>query len=587
MKPLVIGALALSFTLTSGCAKGPNEALATASKAADTVFIDARAYTVNEQQPWAQAVAVKDGEIVFVGSNEGANTLIGQHTEVTDLDGKMLLPGFIDTHAHPTLAAMMSDSLELDFNDDEVTWLAQIKEYVADNPNKPAYTGFGFYASSFKSGLPHKGQLDAIESDKPIILIDAGGHTAWVNSKALELAGIDKNTPDPIPGSHFYQRDGQGNPTGYCLESQSFLPMLAPFAKVDSIVESAPEVLWLMNSAGLTTVFDAGMMGFEQQGFSAYQTLEKRGELPLRLVGSYMVQNPNVVPKAIAEFKRLKKEFASDLISPSVIKIHNDGTKEALTAAMSEDYSNDKGNKGATLLGPKALTAFVKDINLEGIDIHIHAIGDLAISEALDAFEAARLEAPDQGNRFSIAHNEFMEDRDLKRFAQLDVVAQTTPIWFAGGSDEMIQKIMGTTRADKLNRFKTVEDAGGTLSFGSDFPSESVAGVFPTYNMEVGMTRQHIGKPNSVIAQPESERLSLKSMIKGYTLNAAYQLNMENEIGSIELGKKADLVVMQENLFEVDVYDIHSVRVEQVYVAGQQVYSRNWKSWLAEYLLDI
>ncbi len=586
MKPVLISALAMSISLLSGCANGP-EAQATQAQAADTVFVDAMVYTVNEQQPWAQAVAVKEGKIVYVGSNEGANALIGQHTQVTDLDGKMLLPGFIDTHAHPTMAAMLSDSLQLNLNDDEVALLKQIKEYVDDNPDKPGYTGMGFYASNFKNGLPHKKQLDAIESNKPIVLLDSGGHTAWVNSKALELAGIDKNTPDPIPGSHYYQRDEQGNPTGYCLESQSFLPMLAPFAKVDEIVKSAPEVLWLMSSAGLTTVFDAGMAGFEQQGFSAYQTLEKRGELPFRLVGSYMVQNPKVVPIAISEIKRLNKEFASDLISPSVIKIHNDGTKEALTAAMSEDYSNDKGNKGATLLGPKVLTKFVKDINQAGIDIHIHAIGDLAISEALDAFAAARLDAPNQGNRFSIAHNEFMEDRDLLRFAQLDVVAQTTPIWFASGGDEMIQKIMGKTRADKLNRFKSVENAGGTLSFGSDFPTESLAGVFPTYNMEVGMTRQTVGEPNARIAQPESERLSLKSMIKGYTLNAAYQLNMETEIGSIEVGKKADLVVLQDNLFEVDVYDIHGVRVDSSYVNGKQVYARNWQTWLAEWVLDI
>ncbi len=586
MKPVLISALAFSIGLVSGCANSP-EGQAIQAQAADTIFVDAKVYTVNEQQPWAQAVAVKAGKIVYVGSNEGANALIGQHTQVTDLDGKMLLPGFIDTHAHPTMAAMLSDSLELNFNDDEAALLKQIKEYVDDNPDKPGYTGMGFYAANFKNGLPHKTQLDAIESNKPIVLLDSGGHTAWVNSKALELAGIDKNTPDPIPGSHFYQRDEKGNPTGYCLESQSFLPMLAPFAKVDEIVESAPEVLWLMNSAGITTVFDAGMAGFEQQGFSAFQALEKKGELPLRLVGSYMVQNPNVVPIAISEIKRLNKEFASDLISPSVIKIHNDGTKEALTAAMSEDYSNDKGNKGTTLLGPKALTDFVKDINQAGIDIHIHAIGDQAISEALDAFEAARLDAPSQGNRFSIAHNEFMEDRDLKRFAALDVVAQTTPIWFASGADEMVQKIMGNTRADKLNRFKSVELAGGTLSFGSDFPTESLAGVFPTYNMEVGMTRQYVGEPNSKIAQPESERLSLKSMIKGYTLNAAYQLNMETEIGSIEVGKKADLVVLQDNLFEVDVYDIHGVRVDSSYVDGKQVYARNWQSWLAELVLDI
>ncbi len=588
MKPVLISALAFSFGLVTGCANGP-EAQVTQEKAADTVFVDALVYTVNEQQPWAQAVAVKDGEIVFVGSNEGANALIGQHTQVTDLDGKMLLPGFIDTHAHPILAAGMSHALELSLEDDESVWLEQIADYVASNPNMESYLGFGFYAAKMKT-LPSKEMLDKITAHKPIVLMDAGGHSAWVNSKALEIAGIDKNTPDPIPGSHFYQRNADGSPTGYCLESQTFFPLMQAVNAITTqgMVKGSEELFWLMNSAGITTVYDAGMMGFENLGYQAYQQLEAKGALPLRIVGSYMVQNPNQIPHAINRLKSLKLKYSSELVRPHVMKIHNDGTKEAYTAAMFEDYAGQPGNKGGTLLDQSTLTKLVRDVSKEGFDIHIHAIGDKAVHEALNAFERARLDNLTHKPRFSMAHNELILDEDLSRFAQLDVVAQTTPFWFAGGDGQFEIDAVGIERAEKLYRFKAVQDAGAKLTFGSDFPaSEGMGGLFPTYNIEMGMTRQAVGEPQSRRAKPLNSLLTLETMIKGYTLNAAYQLNMEDEIGSIEVGKKADLVVLQDNLFEVDVYDIHGVRVDSSYLLGKKVYERNWETWLVELVLDI
>ena len=588
MKQRTFSALALSIGLITGCASGPGDTVHSGT-AADSVFVDGQVYTVNEQQPWAQAVAVKGGEIVFVGSSDEAKKLIGQHTQVTDLDGKMVLPGFIDTHAHPIMAAGMSGALELNYQDGEQVWLEQLADYVADNPHMDAYLGFGFYAATMDA-LPTKEALDNIVADKPVIIMDAGGHSAWVNSKALELGGIDKNTPDPIPGSHFYQRNDDGSPTGYCLESQTFFPLIKAVKAVTTqgMMAGSEELFWLMNSAGITTVYDAGMMGFEDMGYEAYKKLEASDNLPLRVVGSYMVQNPKQIPHAISRLKSLKENYSSELVRPSVIKIHNDGTKEAYTAAMFEDYHNQPGNKGSTLLDQATLTQLVKDINKAGIDIHIHAIGDKAVHEALNAFESARLDNLAHKPRFSMAHNELILDKDLSRFAKIDVVAQTTPFWFSGGDGQFELEAVGKERAEKLYRFKAVQDAGARLTFGSDFPaSEGMGGLFPAYNIEMGMTRQAPGESDSRRAKPVNALLTLETMIKGYTLNAAYQLNMETEIGSIEVGKKADLVVLQDNLFEVDVYDIHGVRVDSSYVNGKQVYKRNWQTWLAELVLDI
>lgn len=573
-----------------GCTKVEKSGRYAIGDGADLVLTDARVYTANTKEPWAEAVAVKGNKIVFVGSGAEIKRYIGSNTEVKDLNGKMLLPGFIDTHAHPVMAAGMSKGLELNPEDSESALLEQLAEFVRENPDYQGYLGFGFHSDVFNSGKPHKSVLDKVVPDKPVILIDSGGHAAWVNSKALELTGITKDTPDPIPGSHFYERDKGGNPTGYCLEGQTFFPMIKKLGlmSVGAIVDGSEDLFWLMSGAGITTVFDAGMMGFEETGYQALQTLEKTGELPFRVVGSYMVLHPSQAGAVIDELKNIKANFSSNLIRPKAIKIQNDGTKEARTAAMFQDYTDDPGNKGSTLLDSDTLNALVRNISREGLDIHIHAIGNKAVNDGLNAFELARKDAPDTGSRFSMAHLESVLDDDLGRFGELDVVAQTTPFWFYYGEGEHARGALGRSRAEKLYRFKAINDAGGKLSFGSDFPaSEGIGGLFPLYNMEMGMTRQLPGDPDSPITQPESARLSLETMIQGYTINAAYQLNMEREIGSIEVGKKADLVILQKDLFAIDVYDIHRVRVDSVYMDGKKVYGRNWQSWIMEFALGI
>ena len=542
---------------------------------ADYLFINGKVYTVNDKQPWAEAVAVKGKEIIFVGNSEDAKAFQTKTTNVIDLNGKMLLPGFIDTHAHPVMAAAYHGSLILDPEESIENWISETKKYIKENPDKPYYVGFGFLAAIFGSDGPKKELLDAISTDKPILLLDEGWHSAWVNSKALEVTGIDKDTPDPIPNIHFYKRDKKGNPTGWCVENNSFAPIINKLGVVstENIIEKSTELFDLFSSVGITSFYDAGMTGFEDTGYSALQELEKQNKLPFRIVGSYGIHNTSQLKDAVKNLKRLKKTFTSELIHPQVMKIHNDGTVEAFTAYLFEDYKDQKGNKGAILLEGDILKNFVTEVDQSGFDIHIHAIGDKSINEALNAFEATKKVNPNSKNRYAIAHNQMIIDTDLPRYGELGVICQSTPYWFSylyeGDDDSKITTEPTGERANKYNRFRSVQKGGGILTFGSDFPATgSVEGMFPLTNIEIGITRKPMNFKDAPTTPPTDEILSLETMINGYSMNAAYQLKLEKEIGSIEVGKKADIVILEENLFDQKPYNIHKNKVIMTMMNG-------------------
>jgi predicted amidohydrolase YtcJ len=255
------------------------------------------------------------------------------------------------------------------------------------------------------------------------------------------------------------------------------------------------------------------------------------------------------------------------------MKIHNDGTGEAFTAYLFKDYKDQKGNKGAILLEGDILKDFVTEVDRSGFDIHIHAIGDKAINEALNAFEATKKENPNSKNRYTIAHNQMIIDTDLPRYGELGVICQSTPYWFSylyeGGKDSKITTEPTGDRANTYNRFQSVQKGGGILTFGSDFPATgSLEGMHPLANIEIGITRKPMNFKDAPATPPTDETLSLETMINGYTIDAAYQLKLENEIGSIEVGKKADIVILEENLFDQKPYDIHKNKVIMTMMNG-------------------
>lgn len=538
---------------------------------ADLVLTDGTIHTVSEATPRATAVAIRDGEIVYVGDDDGVERFVGPETEVVDLDGRLLLPGFIDTHAHPTQAAGLSYALRISSEVSTEDLLLQVAAYAARDSERGFVLGFGFDESAFGREGPRRELLDSVVSDRPVILVDEGGHSAWVNSAALAAFGIDATTPDPIPGAHYYQRDPDGTPTGWLVESQAYMPHLAALGAFDAAAAARPNnlVYGLFSSAGITTVYDAGMSAFEVQGLEALAELDRQGLLRFRVVASHQIQHPNQVPGAVERFAELRRLYDGDRLHVGMIKIHNDGTTEARTAAYFEPYTDLPSSSGAVLLEPATLNPFVVAADRAGIDVHIHAIGDRAVREALDAIALARAANPRADTRHTLAHVEQITDADVPRFAALDVTAQTTPYWYSLDYTEH-HLIIGSERLRQLYRLQELIESGARVTYGSDFPATGpdLLSMSPLWNIEAGATRQAIGDPTAPILGGDDARTSVEDMVRGYTIDAAHQLHMEEQVGSIEVGKRADLVLLGRNIFEIPLHEIHGATVLATMVDG-------------------
>ncbi|MGB5512737.1 MAG: amidohydrolase [Woeseiaceae bacterium] len=551
-----------------GCSK-PAET----DRSADFVFTNAKVYTVNESMPWAEAVAVKGNEIVYVGDAAGAEILVAQGTKRHDLGGRLLLPGFIDSHLHPVTGGAYAKALSLDTLGTVDEWVAAIADYAEANKDAPVLFGYGFLATTFGPIGPTRQLIDAIVPDKPVLIMDEGFHAAWANTAALKALNITQDTPDPAPNFSYYKRDANGDATGYLLEGTAGMAMDALDVITEEVVyEGTGIIIDILNAYGVTAGFDAGLIGYETMAPSVLQRLEKNGELTLRLLGSYRPSGPEDVADAVDNALEWGRTLKGERYHYRVLKIMDDGTIEGRTAAMFEDYQGEPGNSGETVFTQEEMNTMVVGAARNNIDVHIHALGERAIHESLNAIEVAREEVPDSTSRYALCHIEVITDQDLPRFAELDVIAQSTPLWAA--YDTFGEQFVSADQFNRYWRYKSLEDLGVRLTFGSDFPASGAGtlGLSPVVQIEIGHTRQEEGQPDAPVQPRESERLEVASLVRGFTINAAYQMQMEDEIGSIEVGKKADLIVLDQDIFEVDAYDIHKTRVLLTMLDGEIVY---------------
>ena len=541
---------------------------------ADTIYTNAKVYTVDDQQPWAEAVAIKGTQILAVGSNQSMSAHTGTATSVENLAGQMVLPGFVDSHAHPIAGGAYILTLALDSYAQPSAWLQAIEEYANANPDLPIIFGYGFLASSFGEHGPTKGMIDKVVSDRPVLIMDEGFHGGWANSKALEVLAITKDTPPLVPGFSYYKRDQNGEPTGYLLEATANKAMGdLEVITTESTIKGAAMLFEIMNSYGITAVFDAGVFDIGDVHLDILRQLDNDNAMTVRYVGSYMQASQSGVENAVDVVKALRQKTKDHKSPIRMLKIMNDGTIEGKTAAMFEDYQNQPGNKGETVFTQQQMDQLIGGSASNNIDVHIHALGERAIHETLNAIELAGKTYPYSDSRFTICHIQVIADSDMPRFAELDVIAQSTPLW--ASFDAQGKKFVSDDQFERYFRFNSLKELGVRLSFGSDFPASGAGtlGMSPIYNMEIGRTRQLTGEPNSPIQSKKSERLDIASLIRGYTLDAAYQLRMEDQIGSIEVGKKADLVILDKNLFETDPYTFSHVKVVKTLLDGQVVYA--------------
>lgn len=538
-------------------------------KAADLALTGGKIYTVDAGRSWAEAVAIKDGRIVFVGSGEDAKGFIGDDTKVVDLKGRMVVPGFQDAHVHPISAGVEASACNLNGLGNVDAYVAAIKKYADEHPDEPWITGGGWSMAAFGPGaLARKELIDAVVSDRPVILYSQDGHTSWVNSKALEVAGITNQTRDPPDGR--IDRDPKTRAAVGSLQEGASGLVAAKVPPVDDAKRAAGlrYAVKYLNGLGITAIQDAHV---DQDDLETYRQLDEAGELSLHVVGSIWWERDQGLEQ-IEDIKRLRTEFTKGHVDAGTVKIMQDGVMENYTAAMLEPYLIPSKSKGIPMIEPEKLKAAVTQLDADGFQVHFHAIGDAAIRQSLDAVEAARTANGDKGRRHHISHLQLIDKADIPRFKALGVVANFQPLWAMNDPyvTELAVPFIGPERAAGLYPIGSVAKSGGTIAFGSDW---SVSSPNPFEQMETAITRLEANGGTTEPLLP-AEAITLAQAIDAFTIHAAFVNRDEKDTGSIEVGKSADLAVLDRNLFETELSELSEAQALVTLFEGKPVHGK-------------
>ena len=568
--------IALTILFTAMCL-GANTAQSQASdNDADMIFVGGEFYTANPRQPWASAVAVRGDSIIYVGDEAGAADFVGPATSQYQLNDALVIPGIVDAHTHPGLVARSADNLQLADSRTQEELMAAIAAMVKDHPQREIIVGGGWDNDLFGKRGPHKSDLDRIESERPLVLYDVWGHSLWANSKALEVAGVDRDTADVIPGLAFYQRDEDGEPSGWITEAASIVFSNKFQTVSESEEQPLMDMLVYLRDLGVTTLWDAGNFGWDDEVYSIISRWDKEGILPLRYHGSYTLFLPKDLPNAVNELKRMRQAYGSDRVRIDTLKVFLDGVIETRTADMSEDYLDTPGNSGQSLLSEAQLIQLILDLHEEDLDMHVHAVGDQAIHNTLNAVEQVKAAlAEPLKTQVTICHLEVMRDSDFNRFKDLGVIASYTPHWHGGDEEKVLKFAIGDHAFSHMRAQPVISD-GARFTFSSDITTASwwrAEQANPFVGIQTGHNKQYVdGGAQAHMAPPRSDRIALDDLVDGYTRNGAFQLGRADQLGSLEVGKRADLVVLDRNLFEVNRYDIHTTRPTAVVMDGVLVH---------------
>ena len=548
--------------------------------AADLVLTGGAVYTVDAARSWAQAVAVSAGRITAVGSDADMRPFVGSRTEVVNLRGRMVLPGFQDAHVHASSGGLELGRCDLSPLHTRAGYLAAIREYADRNPQAAWITGGGWSMDVFPGGVPSKDDLDAVVPDRPVFLSNRDHHGAWVNSRALALAGVDASTPDPPDGR--IERDDGGAPGGMLHEGA--MNLVQPVVPAPDLAEQVAGIVTgqaYLHSLGITAWQEAivGDYAVVPDCFGAYREAERQGLLTARVTGALWWQRSAGLGQLDFLAERRAVADRSRFRATSV-KIMQDGICENGTAAMLAPYldghGHPTGSTGTSFFDADELKAAVTAIDAAGFGVHVHAIGDRAVREALDAVAAARAANGPTPGRHHIAHIQVIHPDDLPRFRALGVAANCQPLWACNEPQmtELTVPFLGPERAGWQYPFGTLAASGAQLCFGSDWP---VSSANPMWEMHTAVNRTAppgypYGGPDSEEPFLPAERLSLPAAIAAFTIGSAYVNHDEREAGSVEPGKRADLVVLDRNLFAQPTTEIGLAQVDLTLVDGAVVH---------------
>jgi predicted amidohydrolase YtcJ len=562
------------------CVATASIALATAAYAqepvsdsgpAELVLRGGTVFTAHAAHPTATAVAVRGGRIVYVGDDADIGRFVGAETRLIEIADGMVLPGFHDSHVHIAAGGLGLSTCDLS-NDETVEAVTNhIAACARDNPSAAWVRGRGWQLGLFPNANPMRQQLDAVVPDRPAFFMAADGHSGWANSRALADAGVTAATPDPQGGR--IERDAATKaPTGTLRDAAAMLVAReAPPPSAAEIKAAIVRAIGLANSFGITSVHDANVT---EPFLEPYMELDREHALNARVTVAAqvdpMLPDVSAVPAELARIERQRQRYRGARLRITAAKLGADGALEAQTAALLEPYVGGTDN-GPTFMKPDIFEAMLVALDGAGIQAHVHSIGDRAARMSLDAVAAARAANGANGPMHQLAHLQLVHPADIPRFEPLRVAANIQGLWAYRDEEtvELVEPAIGPERAARLYPLGSLERAGVTLVGGSDW---SVTSMNPLAAIEIAVTRRGARQPAGPAWLPE-QVVSLDAMLLAYTINGARLQLHEADVGSIAVGKAADLVVLNKNLRAIPLVDINSTRVRYTFVDGVEVYA--------------
>ncbi len=567
--------LQVAAILLAACTPGDPSTTAESATgdSADRIFLNGLVYTVDAARSWAEAVAIRDGRIVAVGTDAEIEKLIGENTEVTDLAGQMLLPGLHDSHTHLLVGILTDEDCNVRYKETMADFRATLTECQAlEGYGAEGWiVGGGWFEWMWPDSNPNKSLLDEFFPDQPAYLVSSFGHSALVNSKGLELAGITRDTEDPIDG--IIMRDPEtGEPSGTLRDGAMMIVQnVLPELTMDQRVRSVRAAIDFAHSYGITALIEPGL---DAELLRPVLKIADEGNFNIRTKVSLstIAWHPGVFDESVLEFLAGRDQFRRKNIDVDSVKIYMDGVPESGTAALLEPYLEGNFGVGPRFYSQEEIDYYMIEFEKMGLQIHVHATGDAGTRMALNGFEAARKANGETGLRHQIVHLQLVDDADRSRFGELNVAATFQALWawpdrIATGADT---DLLGKERAWSMYPIGSVYRSGGRIVGGSDY---WVTELNPMLAIEAAVTRQDPYNDSGPVLN-ETERVDVATMIDAYTINGAYVMGMDDTQGSIEVGKRADFVVLDQNLFEIPPADISKTKVVMTVFDGKDVYQQ-------------
>ncbi|SDQ08456.1 amidohydrolase [Leucobacter chromiiresistens] len=546
---------------------------------ADTVFEHGWIYTGTEGSPVFGGIAVADGRILSTDAEEVARLAETAATRV-DLAGRLLIAGFQDAHAHPVMAGVELLSCDLSGCDTAEETLAAVAAYAAAHPDLAWIQGAGWSMDAFPGGTPTRQMLDEIVPDRPVLLENRDHHGAWANTRAFALAGITAETPDPADGR--FEREADGTPAGTAHEgAMSLFGEVRPRPTLDQAYAGLLAAQQHLVSFGITAWQDAAVGEFmgSPDTVPVYLRAARDGALKVRVRGAQWWNREDgdaQLGPILARRDEVARECHPDRLSLASVKVMVDGVAENFTAAMHECYRDHHGdateNRGISFFDPRDMARFVAALDAAGMQVHFHALGDRAVTDALDAVEYAREQNGASGNRHHLAHLQVVRSEDVARFAPLEATANIQALWACHEDqlDTLTLPFLADDAEDHHYPFGELVASGSRLAAGSDWP---VSSPDPVQAIHIAVNRRSPGSDLPPLG-PESQKLTLAQALDAYTQGTARVNHLDHATGRIEPGYYADLAILDRNLFELAREDLHTARVDETWIGGERVYAR-------------